>query len=119
MTGQAFQEELQRYIASVLNAYLNLPETPAKASYNDRQTAAMLHARSIPLFAVESALLIASMRRLGRSSSLPPLSPIRSLAYFLPVIQEILDNPISDDYLQFLRMKISSFCGAKYRIVVK
>jgi hypothetical protein len=119
MTGQAFQEESSGYTASVLKAYLQLPETPSKASFNDRQTAAMLHARGVPLFAVESALLLASMRRLGRSSDLPPLSPIRSLAYFLPVIQEVLDNPIADDYLQYLRMKLCSFCNAHNRIIAK
>lgn len=118
MTVNAFQEEPQRYIASVLNVYLNLPETPSKASFYDRQTAASLLTRSVPLFAVESALMLASMRRLSRSSDLPPLSPIRSLAYFLPVIQEVLDNPISEDYLQYLRMKICSFCGAVNRITV-
>jgi hypothetical protein len=119
MIGKAFQEESSGYIASVLNAYLQLPETPSKASFNDRQTAAMLHSRSVPLFAVESALLLASMRRLCRSSDLPPLSPIRSLAYFLPVIQEVQDNPISDDYRQYLLMKVRSFCGADNRIIAK
>lgn len=111
MTGQTFQEESSGYTAIVLKAYLQLPETPSKASFNDRQTAASLYARGVPLFAVESALMLASMRRLGRSPDMPPLSPIRSLAYFLPVIQEVLDSPISEDYLRYLRMKLPSFSG--------
>jgi hypothetical protein len=111
MTGQAFQEESRGYSAAVLKAYLQLPETPSKASFNDRQTAVALHSRGVPLFAVESALLLASVRRLGRSSDMPPLSPIRSLAYFLPVIQEVLDQPISEDYLVCLRMKVSHLSG--------
>jgi hypothetical protein len=109
MNANGFQEESSGYTKSVLNAYLQLPETPAKASFNDRQTAALLHARGIPLFAVQSAFLLGSVRRLCRSCDLPPLNPIRSLAYFLPVIQEVLDNPISHDYLQYLRMKLRSF----------
>jgi hypothetical protein len=111
MTVQAFQEESRGYTAAVLKAYLQLPETPSKASFNDRQTAVALHARGVPLFAVESALLLASVRRLGRSLHMPPLSPIRSLAYFLPVIQEVLDQPISEDYLGYLRMKVSHLSG--------
>jgi hypothetical protein len=95
-------------MASVLNLYIQLPETPLKPSSNDRQTAALLQAQGIPLFAVESALLLASIRRLGRSPDMPPLSPIRSLAYFLPVIQEVLANPFPDDYLQYLRIKARS-----------
>ena len=108
MIRRNLQEEARGYVASVLNLYLQLPETPLKASSNDGQTAAALHARGVPLFAVESALMLASVRRLGRSPDMPPLSPIRSLAYFLPVIQELLDNPIPEDYLRYLRMKVHS-----------
>ena len=111
MTGHAFQEETRGYTTAVINAYLQLPETPPKASFNDRQTAAALRVRGVPLFAVESALLLASVRRLGRSPDMPPLSPIRSLAYFLPVIQEVLNQPISEDYLGYLRMKVSYLSG--------
>jgi hypothetical protein len=111
MTVHAFQEESRGYTAAVLKTYLQLPETPPKASFNDRQTAVALHARGVPLFAVESALLLASVRRLGRSPDMPPLSPIRSLAYFLPVIQEVLDQPIPEDYLGYLRMKMSYLSG--------
>jgi hypothetical protein len=111
MTDPVSQEESSGYTATVLHAYLQLPETPSKASSNDRQTAAALHARSVSLFAVESALLLASVRRLTRSPDMPPLSPIRSLAYFLPVIQEVLNNPIPEDYLHYLRMKLRSFSG--------
>jgi hypothetical protein len=100
------QEDIHGYISAVLNLYLQLPETSFKASSNDRQTAAALQARGVPLFAVESALMLASVRRLGRSPDMPPLSPIRSLAYFLPVIQELLDNPIPEDYLGYLRTKV-------------
>ena len=111
MTGHAFQGESRGYTAAVLKAYLQLPETPQKASFNDRQTAVALHARGVPLFAVESALLLASARRLGRSPDMPHLSPIRSLAYFMPVIQEVLDQPFSEDYLGYLRMKVNYLSG--------
>ena len=102
------QEEVSGYVAAILKLYLQLPETPPKANSNDRQTAAALHSRSVTLATVESALLLASVRRLGRSSDMPPLPPIRSLAYFLPVIQELLDHPIPDDYMEYLRMKVRS-----------
>jgi hypothetical protein len=95
----------------VLKLYLGLPETPRKASTNDKIMAAGLYERGIQITTVESAFLLASVRRLGRSSDLPPLSPIRSLAYFLPVIQEILDKPVGDDYLNYLRMKVRLLCS--------
>jgi hypothetical protein len=97
-----------QYAAAILQLYLQLPETPLRASSNDRQTVDTLHARGIDLATIESALLLASVRRLSRSPDSPPLSPIRSLAYFLPVIDEILNNPVLDDYLEYLRRKVKS-----------
>lgn len=99
------------YGKAVLKLYLQLPETPLKPSPNDRQTAERLRVRRIDLKAVESALLLGSIRRLSRSPDMPPLSPIRSLAYFLPVIEEILFNPVPDDYLLYLRQKVGVLSG--------
>jgi len=65
-----------------------------------------LYARQIKLATVESALLLASLRRLGRPADWPPLPPIRSLAYFLPVIQELLENPTPDNYREYLKEKV-------------
>lgn len=94
------------YLSAVLRLYLELPETPTRASPHDRKSAAVLQSRGITLATVESALLLASLRRLGRAPDMPQLSPIRSLAYFFPVIQELLDNPIPDDYREYLRRKV-------------
>jgi len=109
------KEEIEEYAAVALKLYLNTPETPSKISSNDRQIALGLHARGIPLTIVESAFLLASVRRLGRLPDMPPLSPIRSLAYFLPVVEELLVNPISDGYLDHLRRKVQLL--SKKRIV--
>jgi hypothetical protein len=107
-------EDLNEYADAVMKLYLQLPETPLKPSSNDRQTAESLRARRIDLKAVESAMLLGTIRRLSRSSDMPPLSPIRSLAYFLPVIEELLFNPVPDDYLQYLRKKVDLLsCGGK------
>jgi len=117
MTGN-IQQDSNDYVADVLRLYLELPETPRKSSLNDKITAAALYERGIEMTTVESAFLLASIRRLGRTPDLPPLSPIRSLAYFLPVIQEILDKPVGDDYRIYLKMKIRSLCGSN-RVVAK
>jgi hypothetical protein len=101
-------EDLAQYAAAALRLYLQLPETPLRPSSNDRRTAETLYARGISLDTIESALLMASLRRLARSPELPPLSRIRSLAYFLPVVEEILFNPVPNDYLEYLRKKVES-----------
>ena len=45
-------------------------------------------------------------RRLVRPAGAPPLGTIRSLAYFLPVIEEVLHLPVNPDYFRYLRQKI-------------
>jgi hypothetical protein len=39
-------------------------------------------------------------------SNAPPLSPIRSLAYFRPVIDELRAHPAPESYLDYLRLKL-------------
>jgi hypothetical protein len=41
-----------------------------------------------------------------RPADAPPLGSIRSLAYFLPVIEEVLGLRVSPDYFQYLRHKL-------------
>jgi hypothetical protein len=43
-----------------------------------------------------------------RPPDVPPLPRIRSLAYFQPVIEELLESPVPDGYLQYLRLKFRS-----------
>jgi hypothetical protein len=108
MIGRNPVEGIDEYAAAALKLYLQLPETPLRPSDNDRRTAETLYGRGISLVTLESALLMASIRRLARSPELPPLSPIRSLAYFLPVVEEILFNPVPNDYLLYLRKKVGA-----------
>lgn len=103
--------EATAYQSAVLKLYVELPETPAKASPRDRRRAAELCARGIELATVESAMLLASLRRLGRPAEMPVLSPIHSLAYFFPVIQELVDNPMPEDYRDYLQKKLRSLAS--------
>jgi hypothetical protein len=101
------------YVAAVVILYVELPETPMRASVQDQWQARRLHDRGVPLRVVESAFLLASLRRLARPSDGPPLSPIRSLAYFLPVIDELLAHPAPDNYLEYLRIKLRQLAERK------
>lgn len=103
------------YIAAVLKLYVELPETPSRAGTGDRDRAADLQQLGVSLTVVESALLLASLRRLGRPLESPPLAPIRSLAYFLGVIDELLDNPLPDGYLDHLRRKVTKLAAGKVK----
>jgi hypothetical protein len=99
----------EEYIHKVLSAYRQTPGTAGTIRRPDRLLAAQLYARGVPLRAVENALVLAASRRLLRPTEAPPLGTIRSLAYFLPVIDEVLDLTISQDYFRYLRSKIQPF----------
>ena len=55
---------------------------------------------------VENAFVLTAARRLMRPTDAPPLGTIRSLAYFLPVIEEVLDMRVSPKYFQHVRRKL-------------
>jgi hypothetical protein len=99
------------YVSTVILLYVDLPDTPLSASLQDHAQARRLHDRRISLELVESAFLLASLRRLARPSDAPPLPPVRSLAYFLPVIEELLAQPMPENYLDYLRLKLRNLAG--------
>ena len=99
----------EEYIQKGLTAYRQTPGTTGTIRRPDRLLAAQLYARGVPLHAVENALVLAASRRLFRPTPAPPLATIRSLAYFLPVINEVLELAVSPDYFQYLRRQIAGF----------
>ena len=111
MTAPAPESEMNAYVAAVVMAYVELPETPLSANLQDHRQARRLYDRGIPLRIVESALLLGSLRRLVRPADLPPLPAIRSLAYFQPVIDELIAHPMPENYLDYLRLKLNRFAA--------
>jgi hypothetical protein len=71
-----------------------------------------LYQRGIPLSKVENALVLADVRRLIRPSDAPPLTTVRSLAYFLPVIEEVLEMEVGEDYFHYARQKLQRLRSA-------
>ena len=97
------------YLRSVLRAYCTTPGTTGVIRRPDRLLAAQLYERAVPLIAVENAFLLAAARRLFHPAGAPPLPSIRSLAYFLPVIEEVLHLHVGQDYFHHLRNQIARF----------
>jgi len=96
----------QDYIRKVLDAYRRTPGTTGVIRRNDRLLAAVLYDRRVPVTTVENALILAASRRIFRSPDVVPLQPIRSLHYLLPVIDEVLQLRISQDYFRHLQLHI-------------
>ena len=103
MDDDGGQEE---YIRQVLEAYRKTPGTMGTVRRADRILAAQLYQRGLSLKVIENALVLAATRRLIRQADAPPLATIRSLAYFLPVIEEVLHLRVAPDYFDYLRHKL-------------
>ncbi len=99
-------ESQQAYVRQLLEAYRATRGTTGVVRRPDRLLAAQLYERGVPLIAVENALVLAAARRLARPAGAPSLATIRSLAYFSPVIEEVLQLDVSQDYFQHLRNKL-------------
>ena len=102
-TQASARQSEQEYVRRLLDAYVALPETPARWRSTDRRMAQELFGRQIPLDVVEVAFVLGSARRLVRDPK-RIVPPIRRLAYFLPVIEEVLAEPPPPRYIQYLRL---------------
>ena len=97
----------EEYIRQVLEAYRQTPGTMGRVHRADRLLAAQLYQRGLSVKVIENALVLAATRRLIRPADAPPLGAIRSLAYFLPVIEEVLQLRVTPDYFEYLRHKLT------------
>ena len=94
------------YVTAVVTLYIEMPDTPMRISTSDQWLARHFHQDGLPLETIETALLLGSLRRLIRPADSPRLAPIRSLAYFRPVIEELQENPAPQNYRDYLRLKL-------------
>ena len=94
------------YLDEILGLYIRIPETPARPTTRDRQIAARLHRDGVSAILVRTALLTGFARRQAGGLD----EPIRSLAYFLPVVEEltaILDYDHLETYGRHLERRLS------------
>ena len=96
----------EEYMRRVLEAYRRTPGTMGTVRRPDRELAAQLYQRGVSVSVIDNALVLAATRRQVRPADALPLGTIRSLAYFLPVIEEVLALRVSPDYFQYLRHQL-------------
>ena len=105
--------EQREYVRRLLETYRETPGTTGAARRPDRLFAVQLHERGVPVETVENALMLAAARRLARPADAPPLGVIRSLAYFSPVIDEVLQLKAGQEYFQHLRYKLQRISAVR------
>ena len=101
------------YVRRLLEAYRATPGVCGAVRRPDRLLAVQLYERGVPPEAVENALTLAAARRLARAADAPPLTTIRSLAYFSPVIEEVLRLQAGPEYFHHLRSRIARLTSAQ------
>jgi hypothetical protein len=99
----------EQYVHRVLATYRGTPGTSGQVRPPDRQLALELQQRGVPLHTVENAFVLAAARRIFRPAQAPRLTTVRSLAYFLPVVEELLATSIDENYFEYLRRKLAPF----------
>ena len=97
----------EQYVRKVVEMYRKTPGTMGTVRRADRLLASQLYQRGLSLKVIENALVLAATRRLMRPADALPLGTIRSFAYFLPVIEEVLELRVSPEYFEYLRYKLS------------
>ncbi len=96
----------RRYVTTLLECYVQLPHTPNRSSSYDQNLAKRLSNQKVPLDIVKAAFVLTTSRRIFRPKTAPPLEPIRSLAYFLPIIKELQRTPPDLLYIQLLKQRL-------------
>jgi hypothetical protein len=109
VTPDELRRAREQYARDVLDHYRRSRETAGRLRSPDRQLALWLYDRNVPLSVVDDAILIATCRRTFRPPDAPPLNPIRSLRYLLPVIEELVQWPPDPRYLLYLRRRLDAF----------
>ncbi|MCP4967716.1 MAG: hypothetical protein GY926_21090 [bacterium] len=106
--GWVFDPDLraEQYVQQLLDAYRQTPTTAGRVRPADRRLALQLFDRSVPLSMIKAAFSLAASRRILRDPEAAPLHPIRSLHYFLPVLDEIRYEPIGPDYIRYIEWKL-------------
>jgi hypothetical protein len=103
----------EQYVHRVLEAYRKTPGTMGTIRRPDRLLAVQLFQRGVSVSVIENAFVLAATRRFMRPADAQPLATIRSLAYFLPVIEEVQGPRVSPDYFQYLRHKLQRTTPAR------
>lgn len=101
-----FDPRLSRrdYVRRLIESYRRTPSVAGVVRAADRRLAHDLYRRSTPLALIQAAFSLAATRRIFR---VPPIrTPIRSLHYFLPVLDELLEAPPDPAYIQCLDWKL-------------
>jgi hypothetical protein len=109
---EAGTSDPKQYVKQLLELYRRTPGTLGRVRREDRRLAVELYSRRVSLQTIEAAFLLATARRSLRAPDAAPLAPVRSLAYFVPVIEEVMTTPLPGEYRDYLKHKLRNIQAA-------
>lgn len=93
------------FVARVIELYREGACERVRPRRSDRDLARAWYGDGVALDLIETAIRLAHARRAARPQDPPPLQPIRSLHYFVPILEELRVRPPAADYLDYLRSR--------------
>jgi hypothetical protein len=94
-------------VRAVIDAYLDLPDTPDQASPRDFLIVTSLVNDGIPLALILRAIKLGFIRRWARDHAAGSLPPVRSFAYFKAVLNGLSESERSDEYALYIDYKFA------------
>jgi hypothetical protein len=95
------------YVTALRAALDDLPGPPLRFRSTDRRLALELYRRCVPFELLRAALHLATLRRLVRHVDRPRLAPVRSLYYYLPVVDELLAQSLDPAWVHHLASRLA------------
>ena len=99
-------ERQRRLLASLASSGQQTPIIVVAAEQADRYLVIDGYQRIAALQQLGRDTVEAVLWSLIRPADAPPLTTVRSLAYFLPVIEEVLETQVGEEYFQYARQKL-------------
>ena len=95
------------YLAALCATLEDLPGPTLRLRAIDRRLALDLYSSGVPIELLRAALQLATFRRLVRDADRPQLAPVRSLYYYLPVVDELLAQPLDPAWTRHLASRLA------------
>lgn len=102
------QDPRAAYVREVLRLYRATPGVHGHVRRADHDLAGRLFDQGVPFWAIANAFLVGAARRIVHNGFSTPMPLVRSLHYFLPLIQEMLERPLGYRDLDELRHKLQA-----------
>jgi hypothetical protein len=118
-TTTSDSQSANAYVDAIKKSFVAIGCTNGKLSARDAQIARDLQNTGVPLETVQNALLIGTVRKYVSWLNGGSREPIGSLAYFVAIISEINDRPLTPDYQEYLQGKVGQLAKVWEKVSAK